>query len=267
MNKDQLMSLIRTILKVVGSALATHGATTAANLVNAEDTAGLVMTIIGFVWSHWTHAGNLISLAKQSGPVLLVGLMLLSGGTARAELRADYLRQSTISPATGTNSLNGTNGTPTFLTTIWDAVQPLLTATNYAFEPYATYAPALKKAGGGIFVAYNVNNYVGAGVAVDYLGQFSLVSASLQLRYAIHPLANYGAPNFAIVPFVMTGVGKGMGGATGAGIITWDAGGYFQFGEWWGGSFNLGGAYGQWENAGPYSGERWHIFGGWSKGF
>lgn len=155
--------------------------------------------------------------------------------------------------------------TNTFLTSLWNDAKPLLNATNYAFEPYATYAPALHKAGGGLFVAYNINNYVGAGFAVDYLGQFSLISANCQLKYAVHPFDRY--PNFAVVPFAIAGVGQGMSGATGTGIITADAGAYVQFGHLWGGSFNAGGAYGAWENAGQFSGKRYHIFAGWSKGF
>jgi len=183
-----------------------------------------------------------------------------------AALCVSAFAQTNAAPDTNTDI--STNST--FLTSLWDGFKPLLSATNYAFEPYGTYAPSAPKGskeGGGLFVAYNVNNYVGAGVALDYLGQFSLVSANCQLKYAIHPFASYGAPNFAIVPFAMAGVGKGMGGSTGAGIITEDIGGYFQFGKLWGGSFNAGAAYGAWENAGKYSGKRYHVFFGWSKGF
>jgi hypothetical protein len=40
MNQDQLTSLVRTALKVIGTALITHGATTAANVLNGEDVRG-----------------------------------------------------------------------------------------------------------------------------------------------------------------------------------------------------------------------------------
>lgn len=55
MNNDQLNSTIRTILKIAGAALATHGATKAASLINAEDTVGVLMTIVSWAWSHYTH--------------------------------------------------------------------------------------------------------------------------------------------------------------------------------------------------------------------
>lgn len=58
MNSDQLNSLIRSILKIAGAALAAHGLTKAASIVNAEDTIGVVLTIVGAVWSHYQHAGT-----------------------------------------------------------------------------------------------------------------------------------------------------------------------------------------------------------------
>lgn len=55
MNQDQLNSAIRTILKIVGSALATHGLANAASLFNTEDFIGLVLLIAGIIWSHYHH--------------------------------------------------------------------------------------------------------------------------------------------------------------------------------------------------------------------
>ena len=55
MNKDQLNSLIRTLLKVIGSALTTHGLSNAASLVNSEDMIGLILLVAGLIWSHYHH--------------------------------------------------------------------------------------------------------------------------------------------------------------------------------------------------------------------
>ncbi len=147
----------------------------------------------------------------------------------------------------------------------------LATATNYAIEPYLTYAPDAKdKIGGGLFLCYNVNQFVGTGLGVDYLGQFSLVSAEVQLKVPFRPFKNTGiswATNIVVAPFALAGVGKSLSGGGDGAIAVTDAGAYVQFGHLWGGSFNSGFAYGRWDNAGAYSGPRYHVFAGWSKGF
>jgi hypothetical protein len=58
MNRDQLLSLVRSLAKVIGAALISHGLTKAAAVVNAEDTIGLIVMIIGFVASHLTHSDS-----------------------------------------------------------------------------------------------------------------------------------------------------------------------------------------------------------------
>lgn len=160
------------------------------------------------------------------------------------------------------------------LTQIYEAINTsgLTTATNYAIEPYLTYAPSApsgNQIGGGIFAAYNVSKLIGTGLAVDYLGQFSLVSAQVQLKVPMHPFAFLGsawATNLVVAPFALAGVGTPLSGGNGAIAVT-DAGAYVQFGHLWGGQFNTGAAVGKWANAGDYSGTRYHFFAGWSKGF
>lgn len=58
MNQDQITSIIRSILKIAGSALAAHGLTNAANLVNGEDVAGVAIAVAGLVWSHYNHSST-----------------------------------------------------------------------------------------------------------------------------------------------------------------------------------------------------------------
>jgi hypothetical protein len=157
----------------------------------------------------------------------------------------------------------------------------LFSATNYAVEPYLTYAPSLKsgdKVGGGILAVYNFNTYVAGGLGIDYLGQFSLVSGNLSLRAPINvgSYADKYAPNswtntlneITVVPFVLGGIGSpfNTGGASGVCTIA-DVGGYVQYGHLWGGKFNTGVCWGEWMNAGDYTGKRYHIFVGWSHGF
>lgn len=198
----------------------------------------------------------------------VAALALATGGAAKAQTNAPT-NVSTNVPNLMTNTIAGG------LTEIWNAIESsgLATATNYAVEPYLTYAPDAKaQFGGGAFLAYNVSHYIGTGLGFDYLGQFSLVSADIQLKVPTHPLAGAGwapswATNVAVCPFALAGVGKALSGGADGAIAVTDAGAYVGFGHLWGGQFNTGFAYGRWDNAGDYSGPRYHIFAGWSKGF
>ena len=190
--------------------------------------------------------------------------------------------QTTTNTTTTTPVVLTTNDVPSInggLVEIWNALETsgLASATNYAVEPYLTYAPnapSNNKIGGGVFLCYNVSKYIGTGLGIDYLGQFSLVSADVQLKVPTHPFQNItwfnGAlTNVVIAPFAIAGVGTPLSGQnTGGGAIAvTDAGAYIEFGHLWGGRFNVGAAYGNWANAGQYSGDRYHAFAGWSIGF
>jgi hypothetical protein len=78
MNKDQINSAVRTLLKVIGSALVTHGATKAASIVNSEDVIGLVITVIGLLWSHFEHA----PVPTANKPTIPLSAWLLIGFVA-----------------------------------------------------------------------------------------------------------------------------------------------------------------------------------------
>ena len=212
-----------------------------------------------------------------------LGLALI-GALALSTLNLNAQAGTTNAPATGTTNvaqvpnLLDTNAPTIYggLSEIWQAFSTsgLTTATNYAIEPYLTYAPDAPKGhqvGGGAFLCYNVSKFIGTGLGIDYLGQFSLVSANVQLKVPTHPFAFTGvswATNIVVAPFALAGVGVNLGSSGGSGAIAvTDAGAYVQFGHLWGGRFNVGGAAGRWDNAGAYSGTRYHGFIGWSKGF
>jgi hypothetical protein len=189
---------------------------------------------------------------------------LLASATAQAQAT----NAPASSPATNAPSIAGG------LSQIYDAfaASGLSTATNYAFEPYLTYAPdapAHNRVGAGALVVYNVSHFLGAGLGVDYLGQFSLVSANVTLRLPTHPLNFLGGSwtNVALTPFALAGVGTPLSGTSSGFAAVTDAGAYISFGHLWRGKFNTGACYGRWDNAGAYSGPRYHFFIGWSKGF
>ena len=148
----------------------------------------------------------------------------------------------------------------------------ILSATNYSIEPYLTYAPKLPtKYGGGLLAVYNVNAYVGLGLGVDWLGSFNMLSCNATFKYPLHPFKSFTfipegfRTNFAVVPFALAGGGTAFTGN--GGVMIADTGFYTAFGHLWGGQFNTGVCWGQWANAGDYSGKRYHFFMGWNKGF
>lgn len=89
MNQNQLNSLVRTILKIAGTALAAHGLTVSANLVNSEDVFGLVVLLVGLLQSHQTHgapASGPGSCPSPIAPCLEAGAPVLAEVTAKAAL-------------------------------------------------------------------------------------------------------------------------------------------------------------------------------------
>ena len=84
---------------------------------------------------------------------------------------------------------------------LWSAIgsSDILQATNYSVAPYLTYAPQAKdKVGGGFLAVYDVPQLtgtlggIGTALGMDWLGQWSLVSANVTLYVPTHPLAHAG---------------------------------------------------------------------------
>lgn len=156
----------------------------------------------------------------------------------------------------------------------WSLFKPLLAATNWTVAPYATYAPkAPTKIGGGVLAIYNVNNYVGAGVGVDWLGKFNLFSGNVEIKVPIHPLSfmnSQWAKDFVAAPIVLAGLATPLGGAKqdNGGLTTIIGTGLsFSITKAWGGQINAGAVYADWGNAGPYSVKHYYAFIAYKRGF
>lgn len=144
----------------------------------------------------------------------------------------------------------------------------LSTATNIAVVPYAAYGLNNHKLGGGVLGLYNFNNYVGAGIGVDYVGEFSMVSANIELKLPMRPLAPFGLTNFVATPFVFSGLGTPFSGSSGSGVSTHlGAGANFDVTKLWGGQLSVGAAYVTRSGAGLYSDKYVEPFIAWRHGF
>ncbi len=82
MNQDQVNSLIRTVLKIAGSVLMTHGLTQYATLVNSPDVCGLAVLLVGLWLSHQTHGAAVTATQMAAN----TSLPLRSGGLASAAI-------------------------------------------------------------------------------------------------------------------------------------------------------------------------------------
>lgn len=152
----------------------------------------------------------------------------------------------------------------------WITNSPL-SATNWAIGAYATYAPTLKvanssKVGGGFLACYNFDNNVGTELALDYLGQLSLVTGDVTAQAPFHattlvPSIKYfggWATNLLITPEVRAGAATAYsGGGHFNGTLSGDIG--------MGGAVSykhlyIGYDWGQWIGKSPYDVVRNHFF-------
>lgn len=165
-------------------------------------------------------------------------------------------------------------------TTTWDNILTnFVGATNWAIEPYFTYAPkAPTKEGGGLLAGYNFNQFVGLYAGFDWLGQFSFMSGNVSLQAPFHVstiapaglVSSLHLTNVVLSPFGLAGVGtaySGAGSFNGSVSTTTDVGAYIKFGHILGGQANIGAAWGKWTGTGPYDVSRYHVFMGLTWGF
>ena len=163
--------------------------------------------------------------------------------------------------------------TPTVIGDLKDVAKAVVLPSDFksfAIATYATYAPDAPgtKVGGGILALYNLNAYTAVSTGVDWLGEFNLVSGNATLRLPIS-LKRYGL-DAEVTPFVLGGIGTPFGGAgasNGKLAPMYDVGGNIAFGHFMGGRFGVGACWGKWLGSGAYSGDRYHAFLNWAKGF
>lgn len=74
MNTDQLLSIIRTGLKVLSGILIAHGLQNTADVLNSADFIGSLLLIAGCLWSHFTHTSAAPTDAGGNKVVLILAI-------------------------------------------------------------------------------------------------------------------------------------------------------------------------------------------------
>ena len=142
-----------------------------------------------------------------------------------------------------------------------------LPTNKWTVAPYVTYAPsALKKIGGGVFIAYKVNNNVSAGAGLDYLGNLTMPSGQLNFQVPIHPLSFVGLTNVLVTPFGFAGIAVPVFGGSGNSPVIGIAGAGFSakladftlFGK--AADVTIGGAAVKWSGTSGYDGVHYELF-------
>ena len=145
--------------------------------------------------------------------------------------------------------------------------------SNYVVTAYGEYAKdAPTKYGGGVLAFWNVTQNVGVGGGVDWLGQWSQLSANLQLQAPVKPLAFMGGSltNWTVTPFaiggVVTPIGSATSGANSVGAMV-GGGAACDIGKIFGGTLGVEVGYVNVTGMGLYSGNRIEAGLAWRRGF
>lgn len=157
MNTDQINSFIRTLFKIVGSALVTHGMTKTGDLLNSEDIIGLVITIIGVLASHnWHKETAPTSPPSGSGGTSAGGTaaLLVALGAASLLFTGCVMPNADHSPGAPAYVVAGqlTNNLAT-AQTVATIAAPIAGAIVPAVAPFTPLASGLIYALGGLLVA------------------------------------------------------------------------------------------------------------------
>ena len=208
---------------------------------------------------------NKNSFLKSLAIVLACGVISLSLFRAHAQVATNAPVATTNAPASFYGGLQETgqailNAGQTWLATNSAA---LSAAKRWTAVPYGTYAPsAPSHIGGGLFVAYNVSEYIGAGIGLDYLGRLTMPSGQVTLKLPLTPLKFIGL-DWIVTPFAFAGISTpitaksdGIGSITGAGASMKFAS-FTVFGKQ--ADIGLAGAVTKWTGCGDYSGTHYQF--------
>jgi hypothetical protein len=137
--------------------------------------------------------------------------LLAIGFTARADTVAATITVYTNASGGTTYVTNAASQTASGWQPILNIYDNLLNASNIAVAPFGLALTSGDKKGtwgAGILALYNVNNFVGVGIGMYYLGDWYEFNGSVQLQYPM-PMTT----NLVLTPFVVAGIGTSLSGA------------------------------------------------------
>jgi hypothetical protein len=210
MNNDQINSLVRSLLKILGSLLIAHGYSTYANIINTPDVIGFIIALAAFISSHFAHSTPASNPPRPtSGPLLVLFIALALGCpgsvSAQTNLTAVPNQIPAASPLSQILSSFGISSNP----------------TNYAGALFLGHSLKGGQTALGAVVIENVSDYAGVIVGVDTLfgggkvGSANIVSGGLTLKLPTHPLAFIGGSfctNLLMTPYAIAMVGTPISG-------------------------------------------------------
>lgn len=159
----------------------------------------LTLVVIGLMWSYcdWRDRRAKASRELHRSGIRLMAVLFMASACvgARAQI--------------STNGVTLTNPPP--VVTLSGKVLGFLSqGSNFLIAPYGIYSTGTKSAGGGVAVAYKVNDFVLPTIRLDYLDKnFYQGDFTTQLQYPI----TLSQSNLTVIPFVLGGVATPFGGA------------------------------------------------------
>lgn len=173
MNQDQFLSGVRTVLKLLGAALATHGATKAAGIVNGEDVTGLVLVVAGAVWSWYFHKDDTTTPAPTSPTGIknsLFVVFMVAALTLPCLVGCNTTPQQVTYQAAGTASVTVETALQTYNVFVAGKTDATTIAHNVAVKAaYLKYQAAMSVVcdAGAIYAATSGTNAPAASLAMQ----------------------------------------------------------------------------------------------------
>ena len=165
MNSNQIGSLVNSVLKILGTALAAHGYATASSLLGlpvfAQELTGIIVTLVGLYFSHIQNsaAAPADSTSSRTPPGTLPVLLLV--GTLGASL---FLSGCASAPTNIYKAVGTTDATVTAAVRAWDIYvmnNPVPISQQIAVKNAFLKVQAAEKLvldGDAVYAAYGTTN-------------------------------------------------------------------------------------------------------------
>lgn len=95
LTRDQMLSILRTLLKIAGTALAAHGV---GNIAGWEIISGAILTVVPVVWDMFVHSdAGVVKAAENNASITQVVINTDKASNAVLDAAADPNRPKVVS--------------------------------------------------------------------------------------------------------------------------------------------------------------------------